>query len=276
MTPQRFLDHAGWWRNRRAVRVEDEALVIEPRHGDEVRVPWVDVIDLYRQGRDAVMVVTPGRVFRFDRGVEGLEALVTAMVAARDAAQTEPTHADVARWLGRAKHAQGSTRVDAKEVIWRITLAILVLTAGIGLGILFEPRAGGICTLVVWFVTYATALAVLRPAAGPPVVLDVDASGVTLRDSRRIRRLFWDQIRSCRRQPFGDLRLAAERDADTILILSQPAFRDAMVAIERVMRGLNAVHGHDVVAPPGALSRARLTADEPADDRGLSRVEPEC
>jgi hypothetical protein len=275
MTPQRFVDHAGWRRNRRAVRVEDDGLVIEQFFGGEVRVPWVDAIDLYWQGRDAVMVVTPGRVFRFDRRVEGLETLVAAMVDALSAADVSPDDADVRRWLGRDRRAEGMNCREARQARLRLLLVFFVLTVGAALGLWLEPLAGPVCATLVWILTFLEAFSLARPLAGLRTVLDVTPSGVTLRDSEHFCRLSWHDIRQCYRRRNGDLLVSGEGRDDAIVVPNDPRLRDAMQAIERVMMGMTRIVLATAPPPPGALSRARLTGDEPLDDRGLSRVEPE-
>jgi hypothetical protein len=302
MTPQRFLDHAGWRRNRRAVRVADDALVIERFIGGEVIVPWVDVVGLHWAGADRLSLATPERRLVFDRRVEGLEALAQAVTEARSAVEAAPGAADVARWLGEEYHVVA--RFPARS---RGCVAEKLLTMALFVAVWYateewlEPwlgweRAYGRFGLLLYLLMLAApvvgCLALFDglkrhlPArwqqslaavgdAKPRCTLTVDAGGVSVQwPSRRRRRLAWDQIAHCEAVNNG-LLLTRRHGSSPLLIPDEPVFHDAIAAIRRVMSGLDDVNFEDVPPPPGALSRVHLTGEEPADDRGLSRVEPE-
>jgi hypothetical protein len=275
---QRFVDHRGWWRNRRAVRVEHDALVVERWRGDEVRVPWVDVVGLHWPSADQLTVVTPGDLLEFDRQVRGLEALAQAISDARAAAEAKPTRLDVARWLGGehkaavriAAHARVRLRFRLSAETWQWCIYFVVSL------VLLTGRWAGIAwAAVVTVGLLALTFVVTLVGAVSRYTLTVDTSGVTLLTPRLRRRLAWDQIESCTGTPEGGLVLTPKQNVAALRIPAKPAFHKAIEAIWRVMQGLGGVHLDEVPPPPGALSQARLVGHEDAQDRGLSLAEPE-
>jgi hypothetical protein len=276
MTPQRFLDHAGWRRNRRAVRVEEDALVIEPRRGQEVRVPWVDVIDLRWQGRGAVMVTTPACVLRFDRHVEGLEELAQAIREARAAVQDAPDGEDVARRLGGAFQATANVGpfVSQSERLRLLGRVYAAFAPGVLLALYLAPRVPWEWTAILLIGLYVGLVRTLLVRGRSPYTLTVDASGVRLRTPERLQWLRWAEIDRWELTVTEDLVLISTR-AIELIIPAAPRFGEATEAMRRVLRGAAAVHLDDVPLPPGALSLARMTGQEAADRRALRRVEPE-
>jgi hypothetical protein len=299
-TSQRFLDHHGRRLDRRAVRVEDDALVIETWDGHEQRLPWVDVVGLQRQSARGFEVMTVDGVLRFDRHVEGLEQLAQAIRHARAAADAVPGEADIARWLGGGYHVVADLGpTDARHITLVGTLA-LPLFVLFELACLFVPGLSSewmACGMALVFAFAVLALLAdvaaavgrsMEPRVRPrrpytlatrlgawvwdEQVLIVNPSGVTLRSSSSARHLRWEEIRRCEPARDGGLRLTPKHLAADMLIPASPRFVEAGRAIARVVRGLSAVQ-LDGALPHGALSRARLADEE--ETRGLSRVESE-
>jgi hypothetical protein len=294
MTPQRFVDHGGWWRNRRAVRVEDDGLVIERLIGGEMHVPWAEVIGLHWTDADALRVATPHRSVRFDRHVEGVEALAQAISEARDTVSATPGAAAVALWLGAAHEVEARIGAAATgRVRWAVLAWPLIFAACLAITVWYDASPQQQFPLLTVGFLVLTIVAVLsggtphlrrhRPRtrswhdahadAGKRYTLTVDADGVTLRSQRNSRRFAWTEIQRCDAVS-GGLRLTPFEGA-ALFIPDAPRFRHATEAIWRVMRGMSGFYLDDAPPPPGAISLARLNGDEPLDNRGLSRVEPE-
>jgi hypothetical protein len=243
-TSHRFLDRRGWWRNRRAVRVEPDALVIEGWLGDERRVPWVDVVGLRWASADAFDVETPEGVFHFDRHMDDLAALASSIRETRAAAPVVPAEADLLRWLGGEHHVQSWAECEGLEE--------------------------GHLHLVL-----ATGNDAVPHTALPTTELTVDASGVTLRTPTGVQHIGWRDTARCERTSGSSFCVTPVHGPAMIVDIPLPEAAKALEAIERVLRGLSEAHLEAVPPPPGALSLAREGGGADADSRSLSRVEPE-
>jgi hypothetical protein len=300
-TSHRFLDRRGWWRNRRAVRVEADGLVIERRRGADMHVPWIDIVGLQWAGPDLLSLFTPAHIFAFDRRVEDLDTLAWLIATGRADADAPPRRDDVARWLDGEHDAVacilGETAATGMRATWLILLALAAI--GVVEGWLapwlgwerYLGGAGGLLSLAaIALLTFAfaalgdelyrhvptpwlSAISTLQ-RRGRRHWLTVDLSGVTLRSASRYQRLTWAEIE--RLEPVADgLLLTPRHDADALLIPPAPSFREATEAIWRVVWGTSGFHLDHVPPPRGALSLVRMSGEESSERRGLSLVEPE-
>jgi hypothetical protein len=284
---RRFVDYR-WWRNRRAVRVEADGLVIERRLGREWRVPWVDVIGLRWYGPDEVVVETPSRTLRFERSVDGLEVFAEAVRELRSAAGGEPTSADVTRWLRMWVPDAWSDAPVAFFVAMLGLVFCAALAARLGaaqlcleilLAVLFGLMAVGIGYFLVASVSRRLAAWRARRVGGSHredrrfYDLKVDADGVTLRMPTGSRKLLWHEIKGC--EPKGDALLLLVHGGTDLAIPASAEFRARAEAIQRVVRGLGGVHLEVGPVPDGALSLAHMRGGETDHGRGLSLLERE-
>ena len=289
---QRHANRRGWLRNRRAVTLDDDGLVIEPWLGRPRRIPWADVravrwLDSHR----AEVQAWRGRVV-LDEGLGRLPELVEAIeqrVEAESAEQVRggPDAETIERWLGGERDI---SLVLPNELRPRLIQASAFGGAMMGLatgGILIDSRAGLILWPVCGLFGYGLGAALGRLVA-PLVMTLLERLGfpgelLSLRllvDGHRLAcHRPGERERSFRWNDLTDAKLCADGwrlrfghgDRRPLVLPDHAVLQPVITTAHHVLEARRAVPVEDQPISEAALSRA--TGEAEADDRGLSLSE---
>jgi hypothetical protein len=265
---ERYPDQRGGLHNLRAVRVNQQGLVLTRYLGGPTRLAWADITAVsWRRGGAALVSTTHGQL-RLAASVRGLPQLVQridalAGAAPRAAVQSLGALEDVAeRALGGLRQVWlMPTRTGwigfASPVALRLTQAGVMLALFL-LGVVQHVDPPSACM--------ALAIPVLL---WPVWHVAADRHGVVCKAPLRCRRtLQWRDLSSVE-ESWGRIRLL-DGDGRQLKLPFTPHTAPVLHAAQRVLKA-HAYHEAGGYVPETALSRA--TAESELDDRGLSLSE---
>jgi hypothetical protein len=292
---QRHANRRGWLRNRRAVTLDDDGLVIEPWLGRPRRIPWADVRAVqWRDSHRAEVQEWQGGVV-LDDGLEGFGELVAA-IEQRVAEESEravkrgPHAATIERWLGGPLTIYVPLPSPLRAQLVRTAPpvgAALGLLVGLILDDPATERGNADAAAIVALISllgYAlghVAVLVLAPPllwlmerfgvpdARPTLRVQADGQGLAC-GTADVRHGRWSAL--CQVRPCAEgWELRFGQHEHPMVLPDHASLKPILTTAQRVLRASYDVPVEDQPVSEAALSR--MTGAAEAEDRGLSRSE---